>query len=58
MMPTLDDVRAAREAADAADRTLRRTCIDALETSPLRQVALAAGKTRQTIYNWAKEAGR
>jgi hypothetical protein len=52
---SLDDVRAAREAADAADRALRRTCIEALETSPLRQVALAAGKTRQTIYNWAKE---
>jgi DNA invertase Pin-like site-specific DNA recombinase len=52
----LDDVRAAREAAEAADRAFRRTCIEALKTNPTRQVAIAAGKTRQTIYNWAEEA--
>lgn len=57
-MTSLDDVRAAREAAEAADRAFRLACIDAIETNPLRQVAAAAGKTRQTIYNWAKEAAR
>lgn len=54
-MTSLDDVGAAREAADAADRALRRACLDALKTNPLRQVAIAAGKNRQTIYNWAAE---
>lgn len=51
-MTTLDDVRRAREAAEAADRAFRCACVNALKTNPLRQVALAAGKTRQTIYNW------
>jgi hypothetical protein len=54
----LDDIRKAREAADAADWALRRACLDALKTNPLRQVAIAAGKNRQTIYNWAKEDHR
>lgn len=54
-MTSLDDVRRAREAAEAADRAFRRICIDALRTNPLRQVALAAEKSRQTIYNWDGE---
>lgn len=57
-MTTLDDVRAARTAAEAADETFRQACVDALRTNPLRQVALAAGLSRQTIYNWAEEDRR
>jgi hypothetical protein len=55
---SLDDVSEAREAADAASRALREACLDALKDYPLRQVAIAAGKNRQTIYNWAKEDRR
>lgn len=57
-MTTLDDVRAAAAAANDADRAFRRACIDALASYPLRQVAAAAGLSRQTVYNWAAEAGK
>jgi hypothetical protein len=56
--PRLGGVRRAREAAWLADQAFRRACVQALEDHPLRQVAMAAGKTRQTIYNWAEEARR
>jgi hypothetical protein len=55
---SLEAVRAAREAADAADRALRHACLDALKDYPLRQVAIAAGKNRQTIYNWVEATKR
>lgn len=52
-MTTLADVVDAREAAVAADRALRVTCLAALKAGePLSQVAIAADVSRQTLYRW------
>jgi DNA invertase Pin-like site-specific DNA recombinase len=54
---TIDAVLQARQqAAEATDR-LRATALAALTAGqPLRQVAIAADVSRQTLYNWQNEA--
>lgn len=62
-MTSLEDVKAAKEAADVAERALleasdhlRRTCVNALNEHPLRQVSIAGSVSRNTLYRWAADA--
>jgi transposase-like protein len=51
-------VVASREAAAAAYTALRGSSVDALAVGvPLRQVAIAADVSRDTLYRWRREAG-
>lgn len=56
-MTSIEDIRVAADTAAAAEAELRRRCVTALdEGQPLRQIAIAARLSRQTIYKWATDA--
>jgi transposase-like protein len=57
-MPSLENIRAARAATDQASAEFRALCVAALDDYPLRQVAIAANVSRDTLYAWKLQASQ
>jgi hypothetical protein len=55
-MPSLENIRAARVAVDRTNVDFRALCVAALDDHPLRQVAMAANVSRDTLYAWKLQA--
>jgi hypothetical protein len=57
-MPSLENIRAARVAVDRTNVDFRALCVAALDDHPLRQVAIAANVSRDTLYAWKLQAAQ
>jgi hypothetical protein len=55
---SLENIRAARVATDRTNVEFRALCVAALDEHPLRQVAIAANVSRDTLYAWKLQASQ